>query len=145
MTDCKAAQKSRLFIIILPYLNSIMLPSSHNRAYQELLTLLTEFQSFLGMQNYQSLRTQVRSRFQELDMGFKQHIINLSAEDLELAIASRWQSVQTEIKREFKLLATDVLFLSTAKEETTQIRRIDGINVRLSKLISYCQMMLKQE
>lgn len=121
-----------------------MLPSSHNRAYQDLLTLLTEFKSFLVIQTHKNLTTQVKSRFQDLEKWFEQHIVNLSPEDLASAIAPRWQSVQTEIKREFKLLATDVLFLSTAKEEKTQISRIDSISERLAKLISYCQIMLNK-
>lgn len=121
-----------------------MLPSSHNRAYQDFLTLLTDFKSFLGIQSYKNLGSQARSKFQDLDKWFEQHITNLSQEDLESAIASRWQSVQTEIKREFKLLATDILFLSSAREKQTQIKRIDRINDRLAKLIGYCQIMLNK-
>ncbi len=108
------------------------------------MTLLTEFKSFLTSQGYKSAPSLTRKRFQGITKWFEQNITDLNQQDLDLAIAPRWQSVQTEIKREFKLLTTDVLFLSTAKEEETQIKRIDSISVRLAKLISYCQIMLNK-
>ncbi|MGB5713095.1 MAG: heterocyst frequency control protein PatD [Waterburya sp.] len=119
-----------------------MLPPSHNRAYQDLSTLLTEFESFLVAQGQKNSQSETRLEFQNLTEWFKQNIADLSQEDLDLAIAPRWQSLQTEIKREFKLLSTDILFLSSARQKATQIKRINTISDRLAKLIGYCQIML---
>ena len=120
-----------------------MLPPLHNRAYQDFLTLLTEFESILVAQSKKNEQSQIRLKFQDLVKWFKQNISDLSQEDLELAIAPRWQSLQTEIKREFNLLSTDMLFLSAARQKATQVQRIKSISDRLAKLIGYCQIMLK--
>ena len=108
------------------------------------MTLLTEFNSFLTGQDNKSVQSQTRLKFQDLAKWFKQNITDLSQQDLDLAIASRWLSLQTEIKREFKLLSTDILFLSSARQNATQIKRINIIRDRLTKLIGYCQIMLNK-
>ncbi len=108
------------------------------------MTLLTEFKSFLTSQDYKSAPSLTRKRFQGITKWFEQNITDLSQQDLDLAIAPRWQSVQTEIKREFKLLSTDILFLASARQNATQIKRIKSISDRLTKLIGYCQIMLNK-
>ena len=119
-----------------------MLPPLHNRAYQDFLTLLTEFESILVTQSKENEQSLIRLKFQDLVKWFKQNISDLSQEDLDRLIAPRWQSLQTEIKREFKLLSTDMLFLSAARQKATQVQRIKSISDRLAKLIGYCQIML---
>lgn len=106
------------------------------------MTLLTEFKSFLTGQDYKSAPSPTKQKFQALAEWFEQNIKDLSQQDLDIAIAPRWQSLQTEIKREFKLLSTDILFLSSARQNATQIKRINSISDRLTKLIGYCQIML---
>lgn len=119
-----------------------MLPPLHNRAYQDFLTLLTEFESILVAQSKENEQSRIRLKFQDLAKWFKQNISDLSPEDLDMAIAPRWQSLQTEIKRELNLLSTDMLFLSAARQKATQVQRIKSIRDRLAKLIGYCQIML---
>ncbi len=119
-----------------------MLPPSHNRAYQDFLTLLTEFNSILVAQSQKNEQSLMRLKFQDLVKWFKQNISELSPEDLDRLIAPRWQSLQTEIKREFNLLSTDMLFLASARQKATQVQRINSISDRLGKLIGYCQIML---
>ena len=119
-----------------------MLPPSHNRAYQDFLTLLTEFDSILVIQSKKNEQSQIKLKFQDLAQWFKQNITDLSPEDLDSLIAPRWQSLQTEIKREFNLLSTDILFLASARQKATQVQRIKSISDRLAKLIGYCQIML---
>lgn len=119
-----------------------MLPPSHNRAYQDFLTSLTEFESMLVAQSKKNEQSQMRLKFQDLVKWFKQNISDLSPEDLDRLIAPRWQSLQTEIKREFNLLSTDMLFLASARQKATQVQRINRISDRLAKLIGYCQIML---
>ena len=116
---------------------------SHNRAYQDLLTLLTEFASYLITDEATSSQPRIKQKFQDLSLWFERNIANISQEELELAIAARWQAVQTEIKREFKLLSTDILFLATARQNETQRKRLKIINNRLTKLIGYCHIILQ--
>jgi hypothetical protein len=120
-----------------------MLPASHNRAYQDFLTLLTKFRQRLSEPGQEFNQSTIEQEFQDLLTWFKQNIAQLSNQDLAPAIAPRWQSVQTEILREFKLLSTDILFIAASRQQTTQLKRLKSISDRLTKLISYCQIMLK--
>ena len=120
-----------------------MFPRSHNRAYQDLIILLTEFASYLISDEAQDSQPQIKQKFQDLSIWFEHNIANLNKEDLDLAIAARWQSVQTEIKREFKLLSTDFLFLAAARQNNTQRKRLKSITNHLTKLVDYCQVILQ--
>jgi len=122
-----------------------MLSASHDRAYQDFITLLTEFIQVVETEKPEFSKDIVNQEFQDLSAWFKLHIAVLGDRNLESAIASRWQSVQTEIQREFKLLATDILFLASARQNSTKQKRLKSINDRLSKLIGYCQIMLSKD
>ncbi len=118
-----------------------MLPAPHNRAYQDFLNSLTEFNCFLINSKEKVNQLQIRHRFQHLQQWFDRNIADLESKNLEQDIISRWQSVQTEIKREFKLLDTDILFLASARQSSTINRRLQSIKGRVAKLINYCQIM----
>ena len=139
------AEKSRLLSRILPYLNSVMLPASHNRAYQDFSSLLIELNSLLASPTQTTDLNRVEQQFQSLALWYEQNIVRLDRQGLDPAIASRWQSVQTEIKREFKLLSTDLLFLASARQNSTQTKRLKSISNRLSKLNGYCQILLDRQ
>jgi hypothetical protein len=121
-----------------------MLATAHNRAYQDFLTLLTIFQQKLFAQEAKNNLSLAAQEFQKVSAWFEQNLTPLSNQDLEPAIASRWQAVQTEILREFKLLSTDILFLAAARQQSTQLTRLQSIDGRLTKLISYCQIMISE-
>jgi predicted ribosome quality control (RQC) complex YloA/Tae2 family protein len=125
------------------YFNSKMLSESHNRAYQDFLTLLIKFVQELSKQEQKINQFEIKQKFQGLLEWFEQNVAQLSNQDLAPALASRWQAVQTEILREFKLLSTDILFLATSRQQATQQKKLKSINERLTKLIGYCQIMLK--
>lgn len=120
-----------------------MLAASHNRAYQDFLTLLTTFRQNLSAQEQINSQSFITREFQSLSAWFEQNLVPLNAQDLEPGNAPRWQAVQTEILREFKLLSTDLLFLAAARQQTTQRTRLQSIDGRLTKLISYCQIMIR--
>ena len=122
-----------------------MLPASHDRAYQDFLTLLTKFLEVSKAEEAESMKSAVRSEFSALSSWFEVHLAPLDDRSLDSAISARWQSVQTEILREFKLLSTDILFLAAAKKNLTQQQRQKSIESRLSKLIGYCQIMLEKD
>ncbi|MGL5834914.1 MAG: heterocyst frequency control protein PatD [Waterburya sp.] len=120
-----------------------MLAASHNRAYQDFLTLLTTFRQNLSAQEQKNNQSCVTHAFHSVSAWFEENLVPLRPQDLEPAIASRWQAVQTEILREFKLLSTDILFLAAARQQATQLTRLQSIDGRITKLISYCQIMIK--
>ncbi|MEO1689963.1 MAG: heterocyst frequency control protein PatD [Cyanobacteria bacterium J06631_6] len=119
-----------------------MLSASHNRAYQDFITLLTKFAAITAEAQAKNVIPQIQREFLELKNWFEQNIVQLGDRQIEAELVSRWQSVQTEIRREFKLLSTDILFLATSRQPETQQKRLESINSHLSKLIGYCQIML---
>ncbi len=118
-----------------------MLPASHHRAYQDFSNLLTKFNGFLINSEEEVNQLQIKQQFQHLQPWFDRNIAELEGENLEQDVILRWQSVQTEIKREFKLLATDILFLASARQSSTLDKRLQSIKERVAKLINYCQIM----
>lgn len=119
-----------------------MLPESHHRAYQDLLTLLTEFNTYLIKSDHQEEQTSVKRGFETVSHCFEEQIMKLDNQDMATEVSGRWQSVQTEIKREFQLLTVDILFLASARQQQTRSKRINQIKQHLAKLIGYCQIML---
>ena len=120
-----------------------MLSASHIRAYQDFLTLLTEFTQITTVEKQELNLTSLKTEFEGLSQWFKAHIVSISDRQIDSRHVSAWQSVQTEILREFKLLSTDMLFLASARQDSTQQKRIKSIEERLNKLINYCEIMLK--
>lgn len=122
-----------------------MLSRSHKRAYQNFMTLLSDFKNFLFDSEAQTHQSRIKQEWQQLQQWFEQNIVELDSSNLDPKIVPRWQSVQTEIKREFKLLTTDILFLASARQNTTRNKRLNSIGDRLKKLSGYCQIMLNEE
>ena len=120
-----------------------MLSATHDRAYQDFLTLLTRFSQLMSAQQQKIDLIGVAQQFEELAIYFETHILPLDCTGIASEFCSRWQSIQREILREYKLLSIDKIFLSSARQQTTQNARIKNISDRLTKLIGYCQIMLK--
>ena len=121
-----------------------MLPRSHNRAYQDFITLLTNFGNFADDSLNRKEQFAIKQEFESLQQWFEQHIDNLDHQGIEAAYIPRWQSIQREINREFKLLTTDILFFTSARQNSTKAKRLKNINAHLNKLLNYCQGMLKE-
>ena len=120
-----------------------MLSASHNRAYQDFSALLTDFKKSLDNSMTLNSNPAISSEFKSLQQWFDRNIALLNDRELEPSVIARWQSVQTEIKREFKLLNIDILFLASARQNATQIKKLESIKERTTKLIGYCQILLK--
>ena len=119
-----------------------MLPASHDRAYQDFTTLLTRFATTIVTKSGQVTVSQIKQEFLSIQNWFEQNIASMGDRQIDPELLPRWQAVQTEIKREFKLLGTDILFLATSRQQKTQQKRLKSIEERLTKLIGYCQVML---
>ncbi len=119
-----------------------MLPDSYSQAYQEFLKILLTWQKRANSNNFDAVALQ--NSFQEAQNFFKTEIVSLSEESLDENIVSRWRSIATEMHRTFKLLSTDMIFLRSAKQSTTQQQRLKSISDRLSQLIGYCRVMLSE-
>lgn len=118
-----------------------MLPKFYCDHYQEFLSLLLKFQASLTSlesNNFAEL-------YQELQQKFNQEIIVLNGSELEGENYYNWQSLQTEIHRTFKLLQTQIMFLLTSRQLTTNQKHLTTIYNYLNQLIAYCQKTVNSE
>ncbi|HEY9669998.1 MAG TPA: heterocyst frequency control protein PatD [Waterburya sp.] len=118
-----------------------MLPSLHCQHYQEFQGALEQLLQYVADQ--QEKGTALRECFQEVKQVFQRQIATLSIDDIAPESASRWQSLQTEIHKQMRLLETDVMLLLSSRSLTTSQRRTSGLCDRVNTLIQYCTALLQ--
>lgn len=116
-----------------------MLPQSYSQAYHNLLDKLLKLQNLLGQP--ESAPTEVKGSFEQTQALFLERTLRLSGDGLDPGIRSRWQSVQTEMHRTFRLLATDFWFWASARQSTSREQRKRIIDARVEQLINYCRLL----
>ena len=85
------------------------------------------------------------AQFLQVQQFFQQQVGPLELAELDGAIAPRVQAVRTEMQKELRLLAMDVMFLQAARQSVTQQQRQEQLGDRLEKLLGYCQVLLEAE
>lgn len=85
----------------------------------------------------------LQESFQNVQQLFERQIASLSADDVAPEHAPRWQSLQTEIYKQMRLLATDIMLLQASRNPATSQRRVLGVRTRLDTLIQYCEVLLQ--
>jgi hypothetical protein len=119
-----------------------MLPESFSQAYQDFVKKLIFLQNDIDSGNLDL--DSLQKNFKIAQHFFQTSIVNLSDENLDLEISSRWRSLQTEIYRTFKLLEVEMMRLQSSKKSTTQQQRLKSISDRLSQSIGYCELIREQ-
>ena len=119
-----------------------MLPLSHDRIYRELLNALVKLQNLSTTQDFDL--SSLQKQYGLVKDVFQSRAMTLTAEGLDAAIASRWQSIQTEIYRALRLLQNDIIFLGSARQPATRQTRLKTLCDRIEQLIGYCQVLLQE-
>ncbi|MCP2729316.1 heterocyst frequency control protein PatD [Limnofasciculus baicalensis] len=86
----------------------------------------------------------IRNGFDQLKQLFQSQILSLSQDGLAPESVSRWQSIQTEVHKQMRLLATDMIMLQAARNPATSAIRLAGICDRLNCLRQFCQVLLSE-
>ncbi len=118
-----------------------MLSALHHQCYLEFKLALQELQANATATDLQV--NALRDHFQDVQQLFQSRIASLSADDLALDQASRWQSLQTEIYRQMRLLETDVMLLQASRSSETVLSRSSTVRDRIHTLIQYCEALLQ--
>ncbi|NEQ24925.1 MAG: heterocyst frequency control protein PatD [Microcoleus sp. SIO2G3] len=119
-----------------------MLQPSHHQRYQEFKQALEELHKTLVAKDSESVA--LHKQFQEVKQLFISEVANLSADEFAEDIMSRWQSIQTEIYKQMRLLETDLMLLQAARSAATTQTRTASVGDRISTLIRYCEALLEQ-
>lgn len=118
-----------------------MLPLLHFQRYQEFQGALKQLQTMLDIADGE--KTELREGFQNVQQLFQHQIVTLSTDELDSDCIPRWQSLQTEIYKQMRLLQTDMMLLQAARNPATSQHRISGLRDRINTLIKYCQALLQ--
>lgn len=118
-----------------------MLHPLHRQRYQDFQKALEQLQKTVTAKDLQE--SALLDNVREVQKLFQSQIANLSAEDCAPDDASRWQSIQTEIYKQMRLLQTDVMRLQASRSYATSLSRTSSVSDRINTLIQYCQALLQ--
>ena len=85
----------------------------------------------------------LRDNLQDVQQLFQNQIASLNTDDVAPDYASRWQSFQTEIYKQMRLLETDMMLLQASRSSATSLTRQTSMSDRIHTLIQYCQALLQ--
>lgn len=116
-------------------MTSLMLPNSHRQCYQEFKQALEDLQVTLSSGQSDPDWARVQQIFQD-------RVASLTAEGIDPSLVSRWQSVQTEMHKQMRLLAVDLTFFQASRQLATREQRQRQIVSRLQTSIGYCEVLV---
>ncbi|WP_332866695.1 heterocyst frequency control protein PatD [Pannus brasiliensis] len=113
-----------------------MLPTIYRESYEILLDRLMTLAGAID-----GTDTESRDReFRDLRAWMDTRVLSLTDDNLEGETRVRWQRIQTEIVRSWRLLQTDWLFLASSRQSLD--RRLTTVRERLNTLAGYCRALL---
>lgn len=118
-----------------------MLPLLHFQHYQAFQQALEQLGKTLSISPGEE--SMLLERYRNLQQLFQSQIATLSADDVAPEYTPRWQSLQTEIYKQMRLLETDMMLLQASRSSATSERRVLSVRDRLNTLIQYCQALLQ--
>jgi hypothetical protein len=118
-----------------------MIPNSYNFAYTNLENSLLDLQKLIAALDVEEVDLAWYNNWQQVREIFQLQIVNLSGEEL----TPQQRSIHIEIHRSWRLLETDLLFLRSARQAATLRARLKSLSERLNCIITYCQVLLKEE
>lgn len=117
-----------------------MLPPLQRKCYEEFQEAIEQLLSSTTASELDFAA--MRNGFDKLQQLFQREILSLSQDGLAPELVSRWQSIQTEVHKQMRLLATDMMMLQAARNPATSKLRLAGICDRLNCLRQFCQVLL---
>ena len=118
-----------------------MLPLLHFQHYQAFQQALEQLRKTLSISDWEE--SMLLEGYQNVQQLFQSQIAILSADDVAPEQVSRWQSLQTEIYKQMRLLETDMMLLQASRSSATSQRRVLSLCDRLNTLIQYGEVLLQ--
>lgn len=117
-----------------------MLPADFQEGYTQLKQTLTQLSTSVdaGAMSGGELNREIT----QLQRFFNQQVLSLPFAQLDGADLTRTQSYNTELHKQLRLLATDAMFLGSARQAATVEQRKRQLRDRLSTLVRYCDVLL---
>lgn len=110
-------------------------------AYAQVLKILHQMVVHLEENNGQRLKASQML----LKQIFRDQILSAGIRFRESLSPGKLQSIHTEMSRDLRLLQTDLMFFSAARQHDTAQQRKQQVGDRLNRLIQYCEFILGEE
>ncbi|HIK33032.1 MAG TPA: heterocyst frequency control protein PatD [Oscillatoriales cyanobacterium M59_W2019_021] len=120
-----------------------MLSNDRQQRYRELREQLEELRH-QGEGDSLEIAT-LKTGVDRAQQFLQSQVLPVSISGLNSAEESRTQSYHTELHKQLRLLATDVLFLGSARQASTRQQRQAQIRDRLTTLLRYCDILLEED
>lgn len=117
-----------------------MLPNDRQQCYRKLREYLEELCRQVGVDRPDGVS--LRESVDRTQTFFQSQVLSLPLEGLDRTDVHRTQSYNTELHKQLRLLATDVLFLGSARQAATVQQRQAQLRDRLTILLRYCDILL---
>jgi len=118
-----------------------MLPPRYTQYHQELRAALLRL--MVNLEQRSGDPVNLKSDFVQVQQYFQQQVASLDPDLLAPERRSQIQSLYTEINKQLRLLATDWMFLASARQQQTLEQRLAQIRDRLQQLLNYCDQLLQ--
>ncbi|MBE9039315.1 heterocyst frequency control protein PatD [Oscillatoriales cyanobacterium LEGE 11467] len=117
-----------------------MLPETFQERYDLLKQKLTQLSTSLDAGEIAG--GELSAEIARLQSFFNQQVLSLPFSQLTATDFARTKSYNTELHKQLRLLATDAMFLGSAKQAVTVERRKGQLHDRLATLVRYCDVVL---
>ena len=117
-----------------------MLPADFQERYTQLKQTLTQLSTSVEANGMAG--GELKTEITQLQSFFNQQVLSLPFAQLDGAHLTRTQSYNTELHKQLRLLATDAMFLGSARQAATVEQRKRQLRDRLSTLVRYCDVLL---
>lgn len=127
-----------------------MLPELYCQVYQGLRRSVEQLKEAHDCYDSQGSTSQgasswgssIQEGFQVVQQSF-QTVLNLGLDELDSDQVAMAQSYYTEMNRQMRLLATDMVFLQAARQKASLGQRHQQIGDRIAVLLQYCNALLE--
>jgi len=116
-----------------------MLSKEQEQSYQDFLKILRKV---LTLATNPATPEGLIPACREAEAFFAQQIAPLSGDELDPSTEMAWQSIQTEMHKQIKLLVTETTFYQMSRQESTKEQRKNQIRNYIQTLIRYCETIL---
>ncbi len=120
-----------------------MLPEIHCQRYQDFQQILERLYRLISQPSWDAAL--LKAEIALAQQFFQDQLRSLDLDELDAVMEPRSRSLQVEINKQLRLLATDVMFLQAAKQAVTRQQRLEQVSDRVNTLIGYCDALLQKD
>ena len=121
-------------------MKALELPEAHRERYQEFQQALEQLA--IAARAGEPDGAKLAKSSEDLQQFFQLKILSLASDDLAPSALPSVRSYQTEMHKQLRLLATDMMFVRASRQTATLEERLSQVRARLQTLIGYCEKLI---